>query len=137
MEGSRDPSGRNASILPLPRASASGLSPGLESPGPWAGGAGHPTNQGNSDPAGWRKTSSPSTRSGLNPSIQIRAVPTITPFEGIVADTTTPRSLNPSIQIRAVPAGPGALRNMRDPLRVSIPPYRSGQFRPYTFQGLE
>jgi hypothetical protein len=34
MKGSRDLSGRNVFIVPPPRASASGLSPGLESPGP-------------------------------------------------------------------------------------------------------
>src|SRR5947199_7205176 len=34
MEGSRDLSGRNVFIVPPPRASACGLSPGLESPGP-------------------------------------------------------------------------------------------------------
>src|SRR5436305_11799730 len=38
--GSRGPSGRNNEVPPFPRASASGLSPGLKSPGPlgrWLG----------------------------------------------------------------------------------------------------
>ena len=65
--------------------------------------------------------------SRLNPSIQIRAIPTTKTTVGSSARPTH-RSLNPSIQIRAIPT------ELRDavpgrPHPVSIPQYRSGQFR--------
>ena len=127
MEGSRDLSGRNVFIVPPPRASASGLSPGLESPGPLGRRSRPPYESRQFRTAGWRKTLSPSTRSCLNRSIQIRAVPTSERLWKSCVKAL--RSLNPSIQIRAIPTRRSAGNCRARELQVSIPPYRSGQFR--------
>ena len=82
------------------------------------------TDQGSSDGEG----AHPRMRlqAGLNPSIQIRAVPTPSNSS---RSPTTPPSLNPSIQIRAVPTYGEFELEQPSSIQVSIPQYRSGQFR--------
>jgi len=82
MEGSRDLSGRNVFIVPPPRASACGLSPGLESPGPLG-----------------RRS---------RPPYESKAIPN----GGVAKDiiTVNPILSQSSIQIRAAPAYPPAQR---------------------------
>src|SRR3954465_1175271 len=68
-------------------------------------------------------------RASLNPSIQIRAVPARSPTRSS-SRASSRGCLNPSIQIRAVPTVPGAVHVTGRLSDVSIPQYRSGQFRP-------